>query len=157
MAMERSLVLIKPDALQRALVGEILGRFERKGMKIVGMKMLVLHDALLDEHYRHLSDKPFFPRIRDFMTSTPVVAVCIEGLDAINVIRDMTGVTVSREADVGTIRGDLAMSVQSNLIHASDSTEAAFVEIERFFHVEELFDYQRVLDSVIYAPNESRI
>jgi len=152
--MERTLVLIKPDALQRDLVGEIVLRLERKGLKLVGMKMIALSDELLDEHYSHLAGRDFFAEIKTFMRSTPVIACCWEGVDCVNTVRTLCGITKAREAAPGTIRGDLAMSVQANLVHASDSLETAGIEIERFFSSEELFDYGDVLNPSIYSSRE---
>lgn len=151
---ERSLILIKPDALNRSLVGEIIQRFERKGLKIVGMKMLQLNDEILKEHYSHLADKPFFPRIADFMKKWPVIAVVLEGLEAVDSVRLITGETLGRKADAGTIRGDFSMSIQANIVHASDSLENAKIEINRFFKAEELFDWERLDLEVIYAEDE---
>src|SRR3989338_11446484 len=111
MAMERTLVLLKPDALQRGLAGKIITRFEEKGLKMIGLKMMSLDEAVLREHYAHIADKPFFPGVSSFMRSSPVVAICLEGLDVVNAVRILCGITKSREADAGTIRGDLAMSV----------------------------------------------
>lgn len=152
--MERTLVLLKPDAVQRGLLGEITTRFERKGLKVVGMKMMQLTDALLDEHYSHLSHLPFFGDIKKFMMLAPVVAVCLEGVDAIDTVRRVCGVTLAREADPGTIRGDLAMSIQANLIHASDSAETASKEVPRFFRDEELFTYDWLHLPYTYTPKE---
>lgn len=152
--MERTLVLIKPDAMQRDLVGELIQRFERKGLKLVGIKMMALSDELLDEHYSHLAGRDFFAEIRTFMRSTPVIACCWEGVDCVNTVRIMCGITKAREADPGTIRGDLAMSVQANLVHASDSLETAEVEIPRFFNANELFEYEDVLNPFIYNSRE---
>src|SRR5689334_13477006 len=152
--MERTLVLIKPDAVQRGLVGRILARFEDKGLKIVGMKFMKLTDALLNEHYSHLVDKPFFPGIKRFMTLTPVVAVCVEGLDAVGTVRRLCGITKAREAAPGTIRGDWAMSVQANLVHASDSLETAKAEVARFFNDGEFFEYDSALTQTIYSEDE---
>ena len=152
--MERSLVLLKPDAVQRGLLGEIIARLENKGLKLVGMKMMQLDDDILAIHYAHLADKPFFPEIASFMQLTPVVAVCVEGLDCVDTLRRVCGITLAREADPGTIRGDLAMSIQANLIHASDSVETAQREIERFFTKEELFDYTLVLSEYVYSRSE---
>ena len=152
--MERTLVLIKPDAMQRDLVGELIQRFERKGLKLVGIKMMALPDELLDEHYSHLVGRDFFGEIKTFMRSTPVVACCWEGVDCVNTVRAMCGITKAREAAPGTIRGDLAMSVQANLVHASDSLETAEVEIPRFFEVDELFEYEDVLNPFIYNSRE---
>ena len=152
--MERTLVLIKPDAMQRDLAGELIQRFERKGLKLVGIKMMALSDELLDEHYSHLAGRDFFGEIKTFMRSTPVIACCWEGVDCVNTVRIMCGITKAREAAPGTIRGDLAMSVQANLVHASDSLETAEVEVPRFFKENELFDYEDVLNPFIYNSRE---
>lgn len=152
--MERTLILIKPDAIARGLAGTVLGRFEQKGLKIAGMKMIQLTDDLLKEHYSHLADKPFFPTIAEFMSRTPVLAMCLEGLEAVDVCRKLCGVTNSRQADPGTIRGDLGMSMQANLVHASDSVETAKTEVARFFKPEELFDYEPALIAYQYASDE---
>ena len=152
--MEKTLILIKPDAIQRELVGEIIARIERKGLKVVGLKMMQITEELAKEHYSHLADKPFFPEIRDFMTGAPVIAMCIEGIDAIDTVRRLAGITLSREADPGTIRGDYAMSIQCNLIHASDSPETAKAEVPRFFKSEELFTYNRANETSIYNQRE---
>jgi nucleoside-diphosphate kinase len=151
--MERTLVLIKPDAVQRGLIGAIVGRFEQKGLKIIAMKMMKLDRAMLQEHYAHLKDQPFFPKIAAFMMSAPIIALCIEGLEAIKVVRSMCGVTNSREATPGTIRGDLAMSTRSNLVHASDSPANAAKEIELFFSEQELFKYENLLEHLIHIPD----
>lgn len=152
--MERTLVLIKPDAMQRDLVGELIQRFERKGLKLVGIKMMALSDELLDEHYSHLAGRDFFAEIKTFMRSTPIIACCWEGVDCVNTVRIMCGITKAREAAPGTIRGDFAMSVQANLVHASDSLETAEVEVPRFFNENELFDYEDVLNPFIYNSRE---
>lgn len=152
--MERSLVLIKPDGLQRGLVGQIITRLESKGLKLVGIKMMKLDHALLNEHYAHLAERPFFKEIKDFMSSTPVIATCWEGTDCVSTIRQICGVTKAREAAPGTIRGDLAMSVQTNLVHASDSVEIAVVEIKRFFQEGELFDYNLITFPYLYSSRE---
>jgi len=151
---ERTLVLIKPDAIQRGLIGRITGRFEDKGLKVVGLKLMNLGEQLLNEHYAHLADKPFFPGTRAFMQSTPVVAMCLEGLDSVETVRRLCGITKSREAQPGTIRGDLAMSVQANLVHASDSLETARTEVKRFFGESELFEYNSVQTGVVYSKDE---
>ena len=152
--MERTLVLIKPDAMQRDLVGEIITRLERKGLKLIGMKMTALSDDLLDTHYSHLLGRDFFPEIKAFMSRTPVIACCWEGTDCVNTVRLLCGITKAREAEPGTIRGDLAMSVQANLVHASDSLDTAKVEVERFFQPEELFEYEDVLEPFVYSLRE---
>jgi len=153
--MERTLVLLKPDAIERALIGRIIARFEDKGLRIVGLKMMRLEADLLDEHYAHLKELPVFPEIVAFMMSAPVVALCIEGLEAVQVVRSMCGVTRSRAAIPGTIRGDLGMSIRSNLVHASDSPETADTEIRRFFAEAELFAYDRRLDTLIHIPDKT--
>ena len=152
--MERTLMLLKPDAVQRGLLGEITARFERKGLKVVGMKMMQLTDVLLDEHYSHLNHLPFFGEIKKFMMLAPVVAVCLEGVDAIDTVRRLCGVTLAREADPGTIRGDLAMSIQANLVHASDSADTASREVPRFFKDDELFTYDWLHLPYTYTPKE---
>jgi nucleoside-diphosphate kinase len=139
--MERTLVLLKPDAVQRGLLGEIIARFERKGLKIAAMKMVKPPESLWDEHYAHLSSLPFFGGIKAFMMKTPVVALCLEGDNAVNVVRLMCGPTKSWEAAPGTIRGDYGMSIQANLVHASDSPDTASTEVPRFFNDDELFGY----------------
>jgi len=152
--MERTLVLIKPDAVQRDLIGEIITKFERKGLKLVGIKMMALSDELLDEHYSHLKGRDFFAEIKTFMHSTPVIACCLEGVDCVDTVRLLCGITKAREAAPGTIRGELAMSVQANLVHASDSLETAGVEVPRFFKPEELFAYEDALNPFIYSSRE---
>lgn len=152
---ERTLVLIKPDAVERALIGKMIMRFEEKGLRIAGMKMMQLDKALLEEHYAHLKDLPVFPAIIAFMMSAPVVAMCIEGLEAVKVVRSMCGVTKSSAAQSGTIRGDMAMSIRSNLVHASDSPKTAVIEIKRFFSKEEVFTYERMLDALIHIPDKT--
>ncbi len=152
--MERTLVLIKPDALQRDLAGDIIARLERKGLKLVGIKMMMLSDDLLETHYSHLLGRDFFPEIKTFMRLTPVIACCWEGTDCVNTVRLLCGITKAREAEPGTIRGDLAMSVQANLVHASDSLDTAKIEIERFFKPEELFEYEDVLEPFVYSFRE---
>lgn len=154
MAMERTLIIIKPDALQRNLLGEIIHRFERKGLKIVGLKMARISDEKVQEHYAHHAEKPFFPKLKSFMQSAPVVLLALEGLEAINAVRLIAGQTKSREADAGTIRGDFAMSMQANIVHASDSVENAKAEIERFFQADELHDYRKMDFDWVYAEDE---
>jgi len=152
--MERTLVLIKPDAIQRGLVGEIFSRFERKGLKLVGTKMMNLSSEILEEHYSHVSDRDFFPELNSFMKTTPVIACCWEGVDCVSTVRLLCGATKAREAEPGSVRGDYAMSNQANVIHASDSYETAVVEIERFFKPTELFEYEDVLRPFIYSSSE---
>ena len=140
---EKTLIIMKPDALQRNLLGEIIHRFERKGLKIVGIKMLQLEDVLLEDHYAHLKDKDFFTGLKKFMKSSPVVAIVLSGINAIAATRLIVGPTRGYEADAGSIRGDFALSGQSNIVHASDSPESSEKEVKRFFSDKELFDYKR--------------
>ncbi|MBI2415659.1 MAG: nucleoside-diphosphate kinase [Candidatus Kerfeldbacteria bacterium] len=151
---ERSLIIVKPDALQRNLLGEIIHRFERKGLKIVGLKMVAIDDIKIVEHYSHHADKPFFADLKRFMQSSPVVMFVLEGFEAIDAIRLIVGPTKGRAADAGSIRGDFAMSVQYNIIHASDSAESAKAEIARFFSNNELFAYNKIDVDYIYGADE---
>lgn len=152
--MEKTVVLVKPDALQRGLIGEIIGRFERKGLKLLGMKMLVLTDEILDEWYSHHKEKAFFADLKKYMEWTPIVAMIWEGLDAIPTVRNLVGTTKGREAEAGSIRGDFGMSGQQNLIHASDSPEAAAKELGYLFDKDEIFDYESASECLIYADEE---
>ncbi|MCD7714640.1 MAG: nucleoside-diphosphate kinase [Prevotella sp.] len=151
---EKTLVLLKPCTVKRNLIGEIISRFERKGLRVVGLKMMQLDDALLSEHYAHLAEKPFFQRIKDAMMATPVVAMALEGVEAIEVVRTLAGVTNGRKALPGTIRGDYSMSFQENIVHASDAPETAAVELKRFFKDEEIFAFPRALFADFYANDE---
>lgn len=152
--MERTLVIIKPCALQRGLAGEILGRFERKGLKIVALKMYRFTKEKCAEHYSHLTQKPFYHIIESSMIAAPVILVCLEGIDAVSVVRDMTGSTNGRKALPGTVRGDYCMSHQENIIHASDSLESAQAELKRFFSEEDYFEYDTPLLPYLYAEDE---
>lgn len=152
--MEKTVVLIKPDALQRGLTGEIIHRFDRKGLKLVGIKMLKLTDEILDEWYAHHKDKSFFPNLKNFMEWTPIVAMVWEGLDAIATVRKIVGTTKGREAEAGSIRGDFGMSGSQNLIHASDSVEAAEKERRLIFDDSEIFDYVSASECLIYSREE---
>lgn len=152
--METTLVIIKPSGIQRGLAGRIISRFEQKGLFIAGMKMMRLSEQLLREHYAHLVDRPFFPSLLRSMMATPVVVLAIKGVDAVSVVRAMTGVTNARNAAPGTIRGDFGMSGQENIVHASDLPENAVIEVARFFKPEELFDYMPVTAPAIYNPDE---
>ncbi len=152
--MEQTLVLIKPSGIIRCLAGDIISRFQHKGLIIAGLKMMQLDESVLREHYAHLVDRPFFPSLLDSMMRTPVIAMCIKGVDAVQVVRDMTGATNGRKAAPGTIRGDYSMSGQENIIHASDSVENGLIEIRRFFKPEEIFDYQENTFRYLYAPDE---
>ena len=152
--MQKTLIIIKPDAVQRGLIGEVTGRFENKGLKLRGMKMITLDEAILREHYEHLADKPFFGGIVSFMKSSPVVVQCWEGKQAVDSVRILCGITNAREANAGTIRGDLAMSMQCNVVHASDSVENGEAEVARFFEEKELFSYDKTEYMHVYAEDE---
>ena len=154
--MEKTLIILKPDCVEKGLIGEVTSRFEKRGLKIAGMKMSSLSEAILKEHYSHLKDKPFFPSILKFMQSSPVILMVIEGKEAVEVARQMCGPTNSRKAPAGTIRGDFSMSMQCNIIHASDSIETAEKEIARFFKKDELFQYEKQLSHSIYSEDERK-
>lgn len=151
---EKSLIIIKPDAVQRNIIGEIISRFEKKGLKIVGLKMMSIEDALLEEHYSHIKDKPFFPGIRDFMKSCPVIVMAVEGINAVSSIRLLVGPTKAWEANAGTIRGDFSLSTQSNIVHASDTIENGEIEVTRFFEESEIFSYSKIDTDFIYAEHK---
>ena len=142
--MEKTLVLLKPGCVQRSLMGEVINRFERRGLHIVGMKMMQLDEKILREHYAHLVDRPFFPKLAESMMACPVVAMAIEGVDAVQVVRTMVGAT----------RGDYSMSNQQNIVHASDSTSNAEIELKRFFRSGEIFDFKAALQGFVYGDNE---
>lgn len=153
--MERTLIILKPSAIQRGLAGEILARFERKGLWIAGMKMMQLTDKLLNEHYAHLKEKPFFGLIKASMEQCPVIVCCLEGADVVQTVHNMAGATNGRMAAPGTIRGDYSMSVQENVIHTSDSVETAKIEIKRFFKPGELMAYEPVVLPSVYSITET--
>lgn len=153
-AFEKTLVLLKPDAIQRGLVGQVITRFEQKGLKLLGIKMMTLDEAVLREHYAHIADKPFFPGVESFMKSSPVIAMAWEGLECVNAVRVICGITKSREADAGTIRGDFAMSVSCNVIHASDTIENAQAELKRFFKPDDLYEYDKSEYMHVYGDDE---
>lgn len=152
--MEKTLVILKPGCISRGLIGEIVSRFEKKGLRLAGMKMIQLNDAVLNEHYAHLKEKSFFTRIKNGMMVTPVVVCCWEGIDVIRVVHDMAGKTNGRDAIPGTIRGDYSVSVQENIVHTSDSPEAAEKEIKRFFLESELYAYQLPYLHSLYCSDE---
>ena len=139
--MERSLVLIKPDAMQRGLAGTIIGRLEEQGLKIVALKMLHLDKALAKRHYAVHKDKPFFDSLVDYISSAPIIAAIFEGKNAVEVIRQAMGATDPAKADAGTIRGDFGLDIGRNTIHGSDSVETAEEEIKPFFTEDEIFSY----------------
>lgn len=154
MALEKTLVLLKPCTVERGLIGEIISIFEKKGLRIAGLKMMQLTDEVLSEHYSHLSEKPFFQRVKDSMMKTPVVAMALEGVDAIEVVRTLAGPTNGRKAAPGTIRGSYSMSFQENIVHASDGPETAAAELKRFFKDEEILDYKLPTFNALYACDE---
>src|SRR6185437_16511367 len=154
--MEQTVVLVKPDGVQRGLIGEIISRFERKGLKLASIKMISLTDAILDEWYAHHKDKPFFPSLKSYMKSYPVIAMLWEGIDVVLTFRTMIGITKAREAAPGTVRGDFAMSQQYNLIHASENTEAAERERSIIFRDAEIFDWEKVDEVHIYIDEEKK-
>lgn len=152
--MEQTFVILKPSAIQRGLVGQVIDRFQRKGLFIAGIKMMQLDEKILREHYAHLVERPFFPILVESMMATPVIVMCLKGKDAVDVVRVMTGATNCRKAAPGTIRGDFGMSGQENIVHASDSVENAEIEIKRFFKPDEIFDYYPMTLRAIYEPDE---
>ena len=154
MATERSLILVKPDGVQRRLIGTIISRIENKGLKIVGLKMLNVTAELARQHYAEHVEKPFYPLLEEFITAAPVVALAVEGPEAISVMRTMMGSTNGRESAPGTIRGDFGVSRQMNLIHGSDGPEAAARELEIYFQPGELVDYEPTLGEWVCAGDE---
>jgi nucleoside-diphosphate kinase len=148
---ERTLVLVKPDGVQRGLIGEILARFERKGLKVVGLRLLSVPRQLAERHYAVHAGKPFYPGLVEFIISGPVAAIALQGPDAIATVRRLVGSTRPNEADAGTIRGDYGISTLRNLIHASDALETAAEELDLWFESDELVDYQRDVDRWIVA------
>ena len=154
MPAERTLILFKPDAVQRRLCGELLSRIEQKGLKIVGLKMMRVTPELSKKHYAEHISKPFYPLLESFITAGPVVALAVEGPEAVSVMRTMMGPTNGRQAAPGTIRGDFGISRQMNLMHGSDSVEAAQRELAIYFRADELIDYQPTLAPWACAPDE---
>ena len=149
---EQTLVLVKPDGVQRLLVGRILGRFEERGLKIVGLKLVAVDRALAEAHYAVHRERPFFEGLVEFITSSPLVAVALEGPNAIAMVRSMVGATRPHEAAPGTIRGDLAMETAQNLVHASDGPETAASELALWFAAGEIADYARDVDRWVLSP-----
>jgi len=145
MATERTLVLCKPDTVQRGRVGDVVGRLERKGLKIVGLKLMRVDEDLADRHYAEHLEKAFYPNLRGFITSAPIVSMAIEGENAVEVVRRLVGATNPQEAAAGTIRGDYGLDLTMNLVHASDSLASAERELSLFFTPEELHDYELTL------------
>jgi nucleoside-diphosphate kinase len=149
---ERTLVLVKPDGVQRLLTGRIIGRFEERGLRIVGLKLVQVDRELAERHYAVHREKPFFAGLVAFITSSPLVALALEGPNAIGLVRSMVGATRPHEAAPGTIRGDLALETAQNLVHASDGPETAEAELALWFAPEELVEYERELDRWVLAP-----
>ncbi|MFG0264882.1 MAG: nucleoside-diphosphate kinase [Rhodopirellula sp. JB055] len=152
--MQRTLVLLKPDCVQRRLIGDVLSRFEAKGLHIVAMKLLQVTPELSKQHYAEHVEKPFYPSLEEFITSAPVVAIALEGLEVIRVVRDMLGATNGLQAAPGTLRGDYSSSRQMNLVHASDSEESAKRELDLYFNADEFCDYSLVLTPFMRADDE---
>jgi len=153
--MERTLVIIKPCGIRRGVIGDVIQRFERKGLQLSAMKMVQLSDEILDEHYAHLTKFPFFQRIKESMMLTPVIICCWKGVDAVHIAHMMAGATNGREAAPGTIRGDYSVSIQENIVHTSDTVENAIVELKRFFKDEEIFEFDKLSKNVFYATDEN--
>jgi nucleoside-diphosphate kinase len=151
---ERTLVLVKPDGVQRLLVGRILARYEERGLKLVAMKLMRVDRDLAERHYAIHREKPFYRGLVDFITSAPLVAAVLEGPNAIAIVRAMNGATRPHEAEPGSIRGDFAVETAQNLVHASDSPETAASELEMWFSADELLDYERDVDRWVLAPEE---
>ncbi len=153
--MERTLVLLKPDCVQRRLMGKILSRFEEKGLNVIGLKMMQVTPQLAKTHYAEHVNKPFYPGLEAFITASPIVAMVVEGLEVIRVVRDMLGATSGLKAAAGTIRGDYSSSRQMNLVHASDGPEAAAKEISLYFKPEEILPYEPTLINWFKAGDEA--
>lgn len=154
--MERTLIVVKPDGVQRGLVGEILGRIERKGLKLVGLRLMTVDRELAERHYAVHAGKHFYPGLVEFITSGPVAAIAAEGPDAIAIVRRLVGATMPNQAEPGTIRGDLGVSGLRNLIHASDAPETAAFELDLWFGPDGLVDYERAIDTWIVAVEPPR-
>ena len=144
--MQRTLVLVKPDAVQRGLIGEVLSRLERRGLRFAAIKLMLVSEALAGRHYAEHRGKPFYEGLVRFITSSPIVAAVVEGEDAVQIVRTTMGATDPARADAGTLRGDLALSIGQNIVHGSDSPESAAREIELFFSPDEIVDYARDVD-----------
>lgn len=152
--MERTLIILKPDAVQRGLVGTILARFEAKGLKIAAARFAKLDESLLSKHYAEHKERPFYAGLVRFMSESPVMLLVLEGVDAITVCRKMMGKTFGREAEPGTIRGDFGVSRSYNLIHGSDSPEAAQREISLFFNAEDIVEWQPAGHTWVYDSED---
>lgn len=153
--LQRSLILLKPDCVERRLMGKVIARFEEKGLNIVAMKMLRVTPDLAKQHYAEHVEKPFYPSLEQFITSAPIVAMAVEGLDVIRLIRDMLGATNGLNAAPGTIRGDFSSSRQMNLVHASDSPESAERELALYFGDEDFCDHNLLITPALRAADEA--
>lgn len=153
--MERTLVLLKPDCVQRRLMGRVISRFEEKGLNVIAMKMLQVTPHLAKQHYAEHVSKPFYPGLEKFITASPIVALVVEGLEVIRVVRDILGATSGLKAAAGTIRGDYSSSRQMNLVHASDGPEASAREINLYFKPEEILAYEPTLLGWLKAGDEN--
>lgn len=154
MPVQTTLLFLKPDAVQRGLVGDIIGRLERKGLQLAGVKMMMVGKALAEEHYAEHKGKPFYDGLIQFVTSSPVCVLAVRGLDAVAVCRKLIGSTNGRNAEPGTIRGDYGMSGGFNMIHGSDSPESAERELKLWFKDDELIDYDLTLSQWVYEPSD---
>lgn len=152
--MERTLVLVKPDGVQRGLIGEIIHRLEVRGLKIIGLKMMKMTSEMAAQHYREHVNKSFYPSLVQFMTGAPLVALAVEGVGAVMVCRKMSGATFGIKAEPGTIRGDYALSTSYNVVHSSESIAAAQWELPLFFQPQELFEYTRPIDSLVNTAED---
>jgi len=150
---EKTILIVKPDGVQRGLVGDVIKRLETKGLKVVGLKMMHLSEETLREHYAHHTEKPFYAGLEEFMRSCPVVSICAEGKGAVAAVRLIAGITNAGEADAGTIRGDLALGF-ANVVHCSDTLENAKLEVARFFKEEEIFEYDKTDWMHVYMNDE---
>lgn len=148
--MERTLIIVKPDGVQRGLTGEIIKRFEQRGLRIIGMKFMLVSRELAEKHYEIHKERPFFAGLVEYITSSPVVVIALEGTNAIQIARNTIGATRPHEAAAGTIRGDLAMEVGRNLVHGSDSVENGVIEVGNFFSADELVSWTRATDKWIF-------
>lgn len=154
MPLERTLVLLKPDCVQRRLMGQVISRFEEKGLNLIAIKMMQVTPALAKQHYAEHVQKPFYPGLEKFITASPILAMVVEGLEVIRVVREMLGATSGLKAAAGTIRGDFSSSRQMNLVHASDGPEASAREIALYFKPDELLSYAPTLTPWFKADDE---
>lgn len=152
--MEKTLIILKPSCVLRSLIGEVISRLEKKGLRLAGMKMVQLDDEILNEHYAHLKDRHFFQCVKDSMQASPVIVQCWEGIDAARVVRSLIGITNGRDAAAGTVRGDFSVSSQENIVHASDSSDSAKIELKRFFKDDEIFSYKQLTLPNLYSADE---